>query len=95
VRRIGQCYGDTRKYKLVEINAGPALVRVLYVDPEVFKDDYVAIGDRLGYAQDIAARYPGMKNHVHVEVQLTSGVLLGKGRQPDAKVWVDPHYFMW
>jgi len=95
IRRIGRCYGDTAEYKLVEINAGPAWVRLLYVDPDIFPGDEVSAGDTLGWAQDIAARYgPGMDNHVHLEVRLlTKYVLVGRGRAPNESVWVDPALF--
>lgn len=94
IRRIGRCYGDTPEYKLVEINTGPAWVRVLYVDPEVMPGDEVFAGDTLGYAQDIAARYSAtMSNHVHLEVRLINSVLVGRGRLPSEAVWVDPHLF--
>lgn len=35
-----------------------------------------------------------MKNHVHLEVRLTKGVLVGRGRTPSEAVWVDPRLFM-
>jgi murein DD-endopeptidase MepM/ murein hydrolase activator NlpD len=95
VRRIGRCYGDTPEYKLVEIDTAGAVVRVLYVSPEVHPGDTVVIGDTIGYAQDISKRYGrGMDNHVHLEVRLTNGVLVGKGRTPPEHVWVDPQLFI-
>jgi hypothetical protein len=35
-----------------------------------------------------------MKNHIHLEVRLTSAVLVGKGRKPTEAVWVDPRLFL-
>ena len=35
-----------------------------------------------------------MQNHVHLEVRLTKGVLVGKGRAPSEAVWIDPRLFM-
>jgi hypothetical protein len=62
--------------------------------PEVSPGDSVFIGDTLGYAQNIAARYSaGMNNHVHLEVRLTSAALVGKGRKPTEAVWIDPGLF--
>ena len=96
VRRIGQCYVDTDEYKLIEIHAAGALVRVFYVTPGVAPGDAVSIGDTIGHAQDISRRYaPGMHNHVHLEVRLTGSVLVGKGREPTEAVWVDPWLLMY
>jgi hypothetical protein len=99
VRRIGYPYSDTQEYRLIEIDTGGAWVRVFYVEPDVHTQDYVVIGDLLGYAQDIAKRYNQplreMKNHVHLEVRLRRGVLVGKGQEPDDPIWVDPSLFMY
>lgn len=95
VRRIGRCYSNTAEYKLVEIDTAGAIVRVLYVNPEVRPRDEVRIGDTIGYAQDISKRYGrGMDNHVHLEVRLTNGVLVGKGRAPSEHIWIDPKLFI-
>ena len=76
IRRIGWCYADDPSYRLIEIEAPGAWVRILYVAPEVEVGAQVAPGDVLGRAQDVAARYgPGMLNHVHLEVQLTTGLV--------------------
>ena len=94
VRRIGWCYSDDLSYRLVEIETAEALVRVLYVKATVEKGDQVTMGDTIGRAQDVAARYDhGMKNHVHLEVRLRTA-LLGRGRKPGESVWVDPELFM-
>ena len=94
VRRIGICYSDDPRYRLVEIDASDALVRVFYVDPTVAPGDEIAAGDLIGSAQDVAARYEnGMKNHVHLEVRLRTA-LLGRGREPGESVWADPALFL-
>lgn len=95
VGRIGQCYPDDPTYKLVEIQHTNAIVRVLYVDPIVKPGDDLCIGQTIGYAQDVAARYAGgMQNHVHLDVRLVHGVLVGRGEIPDDVIWIDPAYFM-
>jgi hypothetical protein len=95
VRRIGRCYADTAEYQLVEIATVGAIVRVFYVEPDLLPGTQIFIGDTIGWAQDIAARYDeDMLNHVHLEVRLTDGVLLGRGRTPENRVWVDPEMFM-
>ena len=96
VGRIGQCYPDDPTYKLVEIQHDRAVVRVLYVDPIVSPGAVVLPGQTIGYAQDIAARYGGgMQNHVHLDVRLIHGVLIGRGETPDDVVWIDPALFMY
>lgn len=80
VTRIGQCYSDTAKYKLVEIltNRGFFMWRFLYVDPTVVAGDKVKEGDVIGHCQDIASKYGGgMINHCHVEVNIDPSVLIG------------------
>lgn len=43
--------------------------RVLYINPAVAEGDAVSAGDVLGAAQDLTGRYPGITNHVHVEMR--------------------------
>jgi hypothetical protein len=95
VARIGQCYPDDPTYKLVEIAHEIALVRVLYIEPCVKQGDVVQVGQTIGYAQDVAARYGGgMQNHVHLDVRMMDGVLCGRGETPDDVIWIDPALFM-
>jgi murein DD-endopeptidase MepM/ murein hydrolase activator NlpD len=94
VRRIGWCYGDDPHYRLVEIETDGAHVRILYVEPSVEAGSAVNRGDLIGHAQDISARYDqGMQNHVHLEMRLTTA-LLGRGRAPTERVWIDPRLLM-
>jgi hypothetical protein len=95
VGRIGQCYADDPVYQLVEIQHELAIIRVLYVEPTVSPGDEVFIGDTIGLAQDITKRYsPAMTNHVHMDVRMVRGVLVGRGEYPDDVVWLDPALFM-
>jgi len=101
VRRLGRCYVDDDRYRLVELSASDTYgdlvyVRLLYVDPIVHPDETVYIGDCLGYAQDVAAKYSTddkkMLNHVHMDVRLVKGVLLDRGVHPPGKVFINPEY---
>jgi peptidoglycan LD-endopeptidase LytH len=54
----------------VEID-NPALkleARVLYVDPRVAVGDTVALGRPIGTAHSLQVRYPGITNHIHLEI---------------------------
>lgn len=42
---------------------------MLYVAPAVAVGDVVVAGQEIGAAQDLNARYPGITNHVHVELR--------------------------
>ncbi|HYD43986.1 MAG TPA: M23 family metallopeptidase [Phenylobacterium sp.] len=70
VTRIGYAYGDDLSFRYVEIT-NPALryqARVLYVSPEVAVGDTVRLGEAIGEAQTLQGRYPGITDHVHLEV---------------------------
>jgi len=71
VTRIGRAYASQDELKYIEIAnlATRYTARVLYVGPAVKLGWVVAAGDTIGYAQNLAGRYPaGMTNHVHVEL---------------------------
>ncbi|MDO1557997.1 M23 family metallopeptidase [Brevundimonas sp. 2R-24] len=70
VTKIGQTYGDTARYKYVEIS-NPALgysARVFYVNPTVQVGQAVRVGQSVGRVQSLQGRYPGISDHVHLEV---------------------------
>ena len=75
VKRWGYCYSDPQwmSYRLVEIASDAMVVRLLYMLPSVAVGNHVNEGDPLGIAQNIAARYPGMIPHVHVDLRPISG----------------------
>lgn len=95
VGRIGYPYSDDLSFKLVEIHHPSAIVRVMYIDPCVSPGDDVMPGQTIGLAQDLTGRYPGITNHVHLDLRLIRGVLCGpRGETPDDLFYVDPAYFM-
>jgi Membrane proteins related to metalloendopeptidases len=67
VTHIGKAYPGA-DYGSIRI-AGPGCeVRMLYLAPSVAVGQRVKMGEQIGTVQDIAARYPGITAHVHVEV---------------------------
>jgi murein DD-endopeptidase MepM/ murein hydrolase activator NlpD len=71
VARLGYAYRGEGGYRVVEIVNSETKVkaRVLYVAPSVEIGDVVVAGQEIGTAQDLNARYPGITNHVHVELR--------------------------
>ncbi|HYD74293.1 MAG TPA: peptidoglycan DD-metalloendopeptidase family protein [Candidatus Binatia bacterium] len=71
VARLGYAYRGEGGYRIVEIVNSETKVkaRVLYVAPTVEVGDVVVAGQEIGSAQDLNARYPGITNHVHVELR--------------------------
>lgn len=83
VTRIGYAYDDDLSFRYVEIT-NPALryqARVLYVSPDVAVGDTVRLGQAIGEAQTLQGRYPGITDHVHLEVSR-----LGEGHIDAARV---------
>ena len=71
VARLGYAYRGEGGYRIVEIVNSETKIkaRVLYVAPSVKVGDVVVAGQEIGVAQDLNARYPGITNHVHVELR--------------------------
>lgn len=70
VSRIGYTYGDTDRYRYVEIT-NPALgyeARVFYVSPDVEVGQAVRVGAPIGHAASLQTRYAGITDHVHLEI---------------------------
>ena len=70
VSKIGMAYADNELLKFVEIT-NPALhyvTRVFYVDPAVIEGQAVRLGEQVGRAHSLQSRYPGITNHVHLEI---------------------------
>ncbi len=72
VTKIGQAYAGDADLKFVEIT-NPALgyvARVFYVNPAVEVGQALRLGESLGRAHSLQAKYPGgMTDHVHMELQ--------------------------
>jgi peptidoglycan LD-endopeptidase LytH len=71
VSRLGYAYNGEGGYRVVEIvNSETKMkARVFYVSPSVEVGDVVVAGQEIGAAQDLNTRYPGITNHVHVELR--------------------------
>lgn len=77
--RAGYPYANDRTYRLAVLNGEGYEVKAMYVDPDpsLRPGDPVRKGQRIGTAQDVAAKYGGpMKPHVHVEVRKIVGAHL-------------------
>ena len=75
VSKIGSAYPGDSRYHYVQIT-NPALhyeARVFYVDPGVREGQPVHIGQRIGRAHSLQPRYPGITNHVHLELARLGG----------------------
>jgi murein DD-endopeptidase MepM/ murein hydrolase activator NlpD len=75
VTKIGEAYVDDGRYRFVEIT-NPALrytARVFYVDPSVGEGKAVRLGQPIGRAHSLESRYPGITNHIHLELSRPGG----------------------
>ncbi|WP_325059787.1 M23 family metallopeptidase [Vitreimonas sp.] len=87
VSRLGYAYRGVGRLRIVEI-VNPETkytARVLYVAPTVSVGDVVVAGDEIGAAQDLSRRYPGITNHVHVELRDARRRLLDASEQLPSK----------
>lgn len=83
VSRLGYAYRGVGGLRVVEI-VNPETkytARVLYVSPTVEVGDVVIAGDEIGTAQDLSRRYPGITNHVHVELRDSNQRLVDASEQ--------------
>lgn len=71
VTRIGWPYRNDSHYRYVEVTMEAGLiVRHFYVSPTVKMREPVEAGKtRLGTVQDLTRRYPGITNHLHLELR--------------------------
>lgn len=70
VSKIGYVYSNSGDLRFVEIT-NPALgyvARAFYVKPSVTEGQAVALGDTIGHLASLQSRYPGITNHVHLEI---------------------------
>ena len=70
VSRLGYPYGDSKYYRYVEITSpNGEVVKHMYVGPGVSVGAKVKAGDVIGTAQSLQPRYPGITDHVHIEIR--------------------------
>jgi murein DD-endopeptidase MepM/ murein hydrolase activator NlpD len=72
VTNVGYPYGDDLSFRYVEITAGDGYVaRQFYIQPgaNVQTGASVQAGQVLGTQQRLRGRYPGIAEHVHVEIR--------------------------
>ena len=75
VTKIGYAYAGYSDLKFVEIT-NPALgyvARAFYVTPGVEVGQAVRLGQTIGEDQSLQKHYPGITNHVHLEVMQPGG----------------------
>jgi murein DD-endopeptidase MepM/ murein hydrolase activator NlpD len=75
VTKIGYAYAGSSDLKFVEIS-NPALgyvARAFYVDPGVEVGQTVRLGEIIGQDQSLQGHYPGITDHVHLEVMEPGG----------------------
>lgn len=70
ITKIGYAYGNDSSLRFVEIS-NPALgyvARAFYVDPDVAVGQMVRLGESIGTVASLQSHYPGITDHVHLEV---------------------------
>ncbi|KQY31075.1 peptidase M23 [Caulobacter sp. Root487D2Y] len=75
VTKIGYAYAGSSDLKFVEIS-NPALgyvARAFYVTPGVEVGQTVRLGETIGRVESLQRHYPGITNHVHLEVMEPGG----------------------
>lgn len=74
VSYIGYTYSDDLSFRYVTIETDNGLVvRQLYVQPQVTVGMRVEAGDVIGTYQRLGIRYPGITEHVHIDVWIDNG----------------------
>lgn len=75
VTKIGYAYAGDTELKFVEIT-NPALdyaARAFYVEPGVEVGQTVRLGQPIGKVESLQSHYPGITNHVHLEILAPGG----------------------
>ncbi len=75
VTKIGYAYAGYSDLKFVEIT-NPALgyvARAFYVSPDVEVGQTIRLGQTIGQNQSLQKHYPGITDHVHLEVMQPGG----------------------
>ena len=74
VSKVGYPYSNDLSFRYIEItdNQGYKL-RYFYLNPFYWEKDKVKTGDIIGSVQTLKKRYPGITDHVHLEVKDDKG----------------------
>lgn len=75
VTKIGYAYAGDTDLKFVEIT-NPALgyaARAFYVSPDIEVGASVRLGQRIGEVESLQGHYPGITDHVHLEILAPGG----------------------
>jgi len=91
VTKIGFAYAGDQQLRYVELTnrAIGYAVRVFYLQPVVMLGEAVRLGQTLGRAESLQGRYPGITDHVHVEV-----AELARGHVDPAKLIPSPESYL-
>lgn len=74
VTKLGYPYGDDTSFRYVEVtDENGYRLRYFYLIPVVKVGQRVDKDTVIGAVQDLTTRYPGIKNHVHLEIKLPDG----------------------
>lgn len=88
---LGYAYDGNYHYRIIDVDAGPALVRLYYATTDLELGSRGGRGEVIGTCQDISARYGGgsggMLNHVHMAVIL-KGLHTGTSRDVAVNPWL-------
>jgi murein DD-endopeptidase MepM/ murein hydrolase activator NlpD len=69
VSKLGHPYGDDLSFQYVQLtDTFGYLVRLFYVEPQVALGEEIMEGWPVGRVQTLQKRYPGITDHVHLEV---------------------------
>lgn len=70
----GYPYSDDLSFHYIQITDAHGYdVRLFYVDPLIAVGAHVGVGLQIGRVQSLLDRYPGITNHVHLEVKTPTG----------------------
>ena len=70
VTKLGYPYKDALQYRYVEVtNYHKIKFRYFYVKPSVSMNQAIVQGQILGKSQELNSKYPGITEHVHLELK--------------------------
>lgn len=75
VTKIGYPYGDSKKrhIRYIQVSRGNYNFRVFYINPAVRVGQRIRHDTIIGHSQSLAEFYPGISEHVHLEIKNSKG----------------------